>query len=293
MRLVQGLVLALCSGAILGCFTAQPERTLSQYQSPLPFDGPTGENAVQLLVALVERPVGDHSLNQEIWELVDEQGVDLERKGCLYDNGFRMGQFGSMPPAHLRDLICSERSCANPRRIRMYSGNSTTVVLGTTQEHCTFHLVNHHQTTPVEMDQAQCQFQIVPTLLADGSSRLQITPIIKHGQVVLQPHAVKDPAGTLRWELLAQQPVETYADLSWEQTVSDSEYIVIGAWLDRPDTLGQRCFMQADNDPPIQRLLVLRVLRSGLDAISTEELLSKSPSIAAQAGLATARGMRP
>ncbi len=261
MRRLQALVLALCSGAMLGCFTPQADRTTAKYPVRPACEGPTGPNTVLLRVALVERPVGDYALNHEIWELVDEQGLDLECKAHLHDNGFRMGQFGSVPPPSLDELIQSERSCANPRQIRMYSGNSTTVVLGTTQNHCAFNLLGKGQATPVELDQAVCQFQIVPTILSDGGTRLQITPIIKHGQAALQPRAVKDPSGTLRWELLAQQPVETYADLSWEQTITDSEYLVIGAWLDRPNTLGQRCFIQADMDPPIQRLLVLRPAR--------------------------------
>jgi hypothetical protein len=293
IRHIQALVLALVSAAMLGCFTAQPDRATSRYQSRMPYDGPMGENTVQLLVALVERPLGDHTLNQEIWELVDEQGLDLEQKVRLHENGLRMGQFGSQPPGSLRELICSERSCANPRRIKMISGNSTTLLLGPTQSHCTFNLVANGQPNLVELDQALCQFQIVPTLAPDGGTRLQITPIIKHGQTTLEPRSVKDPSGTLRWELLPEQPVETYADLSWQQTVGENEYLVIGAWLDRPDTLGQRCFIQSDTDAPIQRVLVLRALRGGVEAIPPDDLLNKSPPIAAQASLPTIRGVQP
>jgi len=293
MRQVSAVVLALCSTIVLGCFSPQHERTAALYQSQSPFQGPTGENVVQLLVALVERPVGDYAINGEIWELADEQGIELEHKALVYDNGLRIGQFGSLPPASLRDLIRSERSCANPRRIRLYSGNSTNVVLGTTQSHCAFQLVNDDDKTLVELDQAQCQFQIVPTLLSDGHTRLQITPLIKHGQPNFAPHAIQEPSGTLRWEMLVQQSVETYANLAWQQTVDDSDYIVIGTRLELPDTLGQRCFIQMDSDPPVQRLLVLRALRGGLDAIPVEELLSRSPSIAAQAGLSTIRGVHP
>jgi hypothetical protein len=293
MRQVHAMVLALCCGVVLGCFTPESERTTAHYQARSPFQGPTGDKVVQLLVALVERPVGDLALNQEIWSLADEQSIDLERKVLLEDNGFRMGQFGSLPPASLRNLIFSERSCANPRLIRIQSGNPTTVVLGTTQNHCSFELVTAGQKTPVDLDQAVCQFQIVPTLTPDGHTRLEITPLIKHGQIILDRRPITEPSGTLRWDVLARQPVETYSDLAWQQTLEDSEYLIIGAELDRPNTLGQRCFIQVENDPPIQRLLVLRALRGGLDANSAEELLSRSPSIAAQAGLSTARGVSP
>jgi hypothetical protein len=38
-----------------------------------------------------------------------------------------------------------------------------------------------------------------------------------------------------------------------------NEYLVIGAWRDRPDTLGQRCFLQPDAS--VHSLLMIRVAR--------------------------------
>jgi hypothetical protein len=291
MRRVLPVVLALCSGIFVGCFTPPTEHTAARY--PSPFEGPTGDNVVLLLVALVERPVGDRAINEEIWELADEQGIDLEHKTVVYDNGFRVGQFGSQPPASLRDLIRSERSCANPRQIRLHAGNATTVVLGSTQSHSFFQLVKDADKTSVELDQAQCQLQIVPTLLPDGHTRLQITPVVKHGQPSVMPRAVQEPSGTLRWDMRVQQPLETYSNLGWQQTVDDSDYLIIGTRLDHTDTLGQLCFIQTDGEPPIQRLLVLRAMRGGSDAHPIEEVTNRSSTIAAQAGLQTARGAHP
>src|SRR5262249_37608099 len=148
---------------------------------------PTGDDVVQLLVALVERPIGDFALNQEIWELADEQSLDLHGKVLLEENGFRMGQFGTLPPASLRELIRSERSCGNPRRIRTPAGSSTDVLLGPAVSRCAFELRREQQATPVELDQAQGMLVVAPTLVGDGRVQLQFTPAVKHGQPNLLP----------------------------------------------------------------------------------------------------------
>jgi len=293
MRHGLALVLALCCGLAQGCFSAQPTRTLSQYGSRAPFQGPTGDDVVHLFVALVERPLGDDALNQEIWQLADEQGVDLEQKVLLHQNGFRMGQFGSSPPSSLLELIRSARSCANPRWRSIRAGNQVTVLLDPRQAHCCFQLVQSGEAKPVELDQAQLQLQVTPTLTRDGKTRLQLTPCIKHGQPSVTTRAVMDPGGILRWDMECQQPVESYPQLSWQQTVSDSDFVVVGTWLNRQGTLGQRCFLETDVPPPLQRLLVLRAWRNGPDNWFNEDCLSKSTAIAAQAGLTTVRGSNP
>ena len=58
-------------------------------------------------VAVVERPYGDHFLDQEVWEGGDEQGY-LETKPLLEENGLRvcqldLGQAGSDGPA---TIVC-------------------------------------------------------------------------------------------------------------------------------------------------------------------------------------------
>jgi hypothetical protein len=290
MRLRLAMLLALSLVAGVGCFTAGPERTTTQYGARPPFQGPTGDDVVQLLVALIERPVGDFALNQEIWELADEQSVDLQAKVLLEENGFRMGQFGTQPPGSLRDLVASERSCVNPRRIQMRSGNNTQILLGPSSSRYVFQLRRDGQATPVELDQGQGMLLVTPHFTAEGKVQVQFTPAVKHGQQLLEPRSIQDPGGTLRWDLQVHQPMETYTHLSWQQTVCDSEYIIVGTWLEKHQTLGQSCFIEAEGIAPVQRLLVLRAMHSGQDEVPANDRLSRSPSLAVQAGLTAVRG---
>src|SRR4051794_34331530 len=107
MRQSLALVLALACAAVGGCFLGKPGHVTALLPGRAPFDGPTGEDVVLLRVALLERPTGDRCLNDELGRLADEQAitladkVNLERKGELADNGFRMGQIGGQPPASL------------------------------------------------------------------------------------------------------------------------------------------------------------------------------------------------
>jgi hypothetical protein len=280
-------VLALLAGALAGCFTGQPERSLSRL-GPAGLGGPAGEDVVQIDVALVERPLGDRYVNGELWELADEQGVTLERKAVLEENGFRVGQVGGLPPVGLQALLTSPRSCPDPHRLAVRAGNPTAVTLGPVWKACRFEVRQGAAAVGVELADAQCLLEIVPTLTDDGRTTLRFTPHVRHGQPRMVPQAAQGPDGWRRWECVARQAEETYAALSWELTVAPNEYVVVGTHLNKPDTLAQRCF----TDAGVQRLLVLRTGRALPGAPADEEFV-RVPPIALRAGWCTARGKAP
>src|SRR5205809_767388 len=77
-------VLALLT-AVSGCFTTDSARpgglNKRWHQTGLQ------DNAVQLDVAFVMRPVGDHYINRELWTHTDEMVVELDRRAPLEENG--------------------------------------------------------------------------------------------------------------------------------------------------------------------------------------------------------------
>jgi hypothetical protein len=56
-----------------------------------------------------------------------------------------------------------------------------------------------------------------------------------------------------------------------------------------PGTLGHCCFLHAEGQPPVQRLLVLRTAHAP-GRLPLDESLSRSPPLALQAGWHSARG---
>jgi hypothetical protein len=133
--------------------------------------------------------------------------------------------------------------------------------------------------------------EVVPTLAEEGKVQLRFTPRVRQGKPALALRPVQDPAGPLRWEWESQQPEEVYPWLAWEVTVTPNEYVVVGTWLDRVDSLGQRCFLarSADGLAPLQRLLVIRTAR-GPDAVLADPAFSRSPPLALRASWTSARG---
>lgn len=291
------LLLGLLAGSFVGCATDQPTHSTSWLDRLRGVRGPTGPDVVMMEVALLERPVGDRYLNQDLWALADEGVVAMERRALLEDNGLRIGQVGGITPAELQALLTSERSNVNPRLIELHAGNPTTVLLGPKAPQCRFQVHQGDELTPVTLEMAQCTLSVLPTLTADGHTRLKFTPQFFHGETKLLPQPAPDGSG---WVLQEQRPTERFPDLSWEVVLAPNEYVMIGARFDRPDTLGHQCFVRGDEPAPVQRLLVIRTGRpkAGLEldsgpAATEDDSFSRAPPLALQASWSTARGSGP
>jgi hypothetical protein len=291
MRPSLAVLLALAA-APAGCLPAPGGAAAARAEALRPRGGEAGD-VVEMDVAVLERPVGDRYVNEELWELVDEQALDLERKPALEDNGFRVGQVGGLPPAGLQALLTSERSCVDPRRHRLRSGTPVSVALGPAWKRCRYSLREGGRETPVDLSGAACTLEIVPTLTADGRTTLHFTPVVKHGQARVQPMAVQDPSGEHRWDVRSRQPTESYAWLSWEVTVAPNEYVVVGTRLGQDGTLGHRFFLGTEPGAKAQRLLVIRTGRPPPAREGDEGSFRLAPPLAHQAGKSSARGNMP
>jgi hypothetical protein len=294
MRHGPALLFALCTCLLLGCNSSQPIlRTSTWLERVLQPAGPTGPDTIQMDVALVERPLGDGYINGELWNSADEQVVALESKAIIEDNGFRVGQIGGITPAGLQTLLTSERSCANPRRLRSRAGKPTRLILGPEMALCRFQILRDGGTVQVALEKAQCTLEVTGTLANDGHTRLRFVPQILHGDTRLLPRPASDRSG---WILGEDRPTDRYPQLAWEVSLAPNEYVLVGGRYDRPETLGHQCFLRGDEQNPVQRLLVIRTSRPGKDldpplpVVSGEAPGPYPVSIATHAALTSARG---
>jgi hypothetical protein len=283
-------LLALAAVSLTGCFTAPPGRALSQYETHVPFSSLTGEDVVQLDVYLVERPAGDRCINHDVWELTDEQVLG-DRKPLLEENGLRAGILGDAPPDGLRAMLQSERSCANPRRLRLRVGKPATIVLSPVVPLLHFPLRQEGRKADVELEQARCLLDVTTRLADDGRMVLHCMPAVRHGPPAATPRPVQDPSGTLRWEVQTDQPSETYRGLGWDMTVSPNTYVAVGTFLEAPDTLGQAAFVTA-GPPRTQRVLVLRPGRALPERGPADRAVGNAGPLALQAAK-SGRGVAP
>ncbi len=281
------VLMAVGFAALAGCQSANKEHTTARLHAP-PMAGVVGDDVVYLDVAVIERPFGDVYLNRELWNEADEEVmrvegdpvVSLERKTTLEKNGFRIAQVGGMLPTKLHDLLMSPRSC-QARRSQKHAGNETILSCGSTRPHCRCQLAHDERTAILDVDKARCELQVMPSLSDDGRVRLCFTPRLKHGDVKTAFVPVRDADGQLHWERQEHQAEEVYPWLSWTLTLAPHEYVVVGALLDKGETLGEQFFLTQEEDQPVvQRLLVVRAAHVPTPAGSPEETQGRCPPLA-------------
>ncbi len=92
----------------------------------------------------------------------------------------------------------------------------------------------------------------------EGRIRLHFTPPYQARGTEAAFTPLHDAAGVLRWGRQEQQAEEVYSWLSWTITVAANEYVVLGTPLGKGETLGEQFFLSGEENPGVQRLLVLR-----------------------------------
>ena len=298
-----------------GCVLEGP--TTGLWNRMHPFQGPTGSDVIQLDVAILEAPVADATLNQQIWKLADELELAPEMQTLVEKNGFRVGQIGGIAPQELQTLLTSERSCVFSRRIQIRSGSSRSLLLGPAVSQCQFVLCEPGGERPVDLKNGRYFLSVVPTLTSNSAggplgarTQLRFTPEIQTGDEKDSSEASnnlnhKDETrhllglSTLHSPLSAsERSTERYANLAWDITLAPNDYVLIGARYDQPNTLGWHCFVRTDETTPVQRMLVVRTTRSA-PAVESEVAqspgwkptsFSQSPSLAAQASGSSLHG---
>jgi hypothetical protein len=243
-----------------------------------------GPDMITLDIAIIERPVGDKFLNEELWHSVDDMVVNLEAKALLAANGYRFGQVVGLAPSDLQTLLKSERYCLNPRRRVLASGRTVTQILGPVLPQANFVVRDGRNGMPLTLDQARFCLEVAPSFTRDNRIRLAFTPKVETGERMLpfQPDVEHST-----WTLRVDKPCRTFAQLTWEVTVEPNKLLVIGTLLDKEDTLGFGSFTQ-EAGPRVQRLLVLRASgaqRAAASDPAVDELMqsNSSPSLAQQA----------
>jgi hypothetical protein len=276
-----GLLLA----TLAGCWFARPTMKSTWLDKLRPFHGMTGPDVVILEVSLLELPLGDRYVNQEMWTGADEQFLSPELRILQEENGFRVAMLHGRPPDRLQSMLGNERFNRNSRQRRLRSGDTTTLDIGTKLELCEFELTTDGGTQSLKLEQPFCQMQVHPVIENDNRIRISFAPQIQHYDnkrlpsisaasiLPLQNHRVTDP----------------YPALKFDVTLGSNEWVVVGARYDKPKSLGFQFFVQPEAEKPVQRLLVLRAARGdgGVSAlpVSKPDSAASDLSLASQAAL--------
>lgn len=271
---------------LAGCLTPQLA-SRSMMDRLRAVGGPQGPDVVVFDVAEIEQPPSDGFIDRDLWAALDETAIGLDRKAALDDNGLRVGVVGGLPPGKLQALLHSDRSCPDPRRVTMRSGNAKSLVVGSAQNEVNFDTKVGDATRSIALSAAQPGFLITPQRTPDGRVTLQFTPQIQHGGRTL----FVQPAEGDGWALGGNRPAEKFGDLSFTVTLAPAEYVVVGTRYDRMRTIGHTTFVGTSGERPVQRLLVIRARPQG-DTPIADWTVAAGPRSAAPLALQASRTTR-
>jgi hypothetical protein len=276
MRSLCAFLSALLFIVALGCTTDGP-RAKNWFSSLPAFRGPTGSDVVQLEWGLIERPVGDRYLNEDLWSLANEQVVPLEHKDLFESNGLRIAQLGGLLPSEFLEMVRSERSNPAPQRQQVRAGRPTLLALGPVREECDCTrpaLINAMRVYPDFMFHAQFGITVTAALTDDNKVRLSFTPQVQHGIAKATIKAADDGSG---WTSSSQPTIDKYGELSWDATLASTEYLIIGGRLESSHCFGEEAFVRIDEPRPVQRLLVIRAARQVMTPAGAETAEENMP----------------
>jgi hypothetical protein len=272
MRPARVAWLGLLAALLTGCLHDQSVRSTSFLNRFRQLGGPTGPEAVYIEYVLIERPAGDVRINREAWASADEQVLGAETRAVVEENGFRIGLVGGLIPAEIDALMKNPKSTLGHRQRRLYSGNAAAITLNGPLAQCRFmpHAPGEKSPEPITFEQAQCVLNITPSLADGGKVRVQFTPVVQHHD---KKHFQSPAVSAGGWLNGAQKPAERYPEFAWDVTVSPSEWLLVGTFYDRDESLGYQFFNDQPAGKPVQRLLLIRAGRvQGADPLEGVEL---------------------
>ena len=218
-------------------------------------------NHALIEVALLERPLGDEYINEELWQHADELIVDLDRRAALDENGIRLGQLVGSPPSEFQQLLLSKRYCSNPQALIFPAGKTVPIMLGSVLPiaHSSYGYVEGKSRTEVSLDKVRYLLDVTASFMSDGRTKLTFSPKVENGEPILPFQASPDKS---IWEVRVEKACKKYPDLSWDVTLAPNQYLIVGTRLERERTLGHTALTEFVNESSVQRLLVIRNCRS-------------------------------
>jgi hypothetical protein len=267
MRQGGAYLLVLLCGCLGGCLSGDPAPSASWQQRVREGRGPLGPDGVLIGMVVIERPLGDSFLNEELWRWTDCEVAGLEKKAVLEENGFCVGQVIGINPDKLQSLLSCKRFWVGDRWQVLSAGGSTKMAISPVEPRCSFRLMTDAGPQFVELARAECVLQIEPTLTSEGRVKLKFTPSILYGD-----QSPSYEAGPLGWSLQYKRESKAYEAVQWEVTLAADQFLVVGTRFDEeadesaPPTLGSQFFLRDNGRMWMQRLLVVRANR-GVDAL--------------------------
>jgi hypothetical protein len=247
---ILGLVIIMMSGC-LGWQHIEPRKSVSQS----PFNnGPISPDAVALEYAILDLPAGDRVANQEAWKHVDELVLGVDQRALLEANGIRVGVIAGALPSELQEQIRHPRHEQTIRRRQMIADEQATLMLHNQLNKSPIQLISSMDIKPADrpIDEDQANLIVIPHREADGRVRVQVSPELS----AQQTKNWLPGADGANWSKVTEG--NRFNQIGFEVTINPGEYLIMGARIDKENSIGDRLFFSGGEKQRRQKLFILR-----------------------------------
>jgi hypothetical protein len=205
---------------------------------------------------LIERPLGDPFLDNELWTATLPVGTP-ETRALLEENGIRMGILSGILPTQFQKLLENKADVVDPHLMTFNNRIEAVIPTAGPLEDCQFDLLKDLAGKPeaVSLKRASCGLLTRPQGMEEGRVKMWCEPQIQHGDSEIRFRPSADGTQLAKFE---EVPVEKYTSLGIEVFLKTDECLVIGCISERQSTLGTKLFSAESSGNLRQRLVVIR-----------------------------------
>ena len=259
---------------IVGC-----SAPIQKGRSPL-MPARMSDDSVVLDMFFVRFPFGDPTVNEELWEEIDEQRFSPELRERLTQNGFRVGLISGPIPAKLSELLqltdkpaptgelegaqvdsLETQPSVVRRHLQIRAGQRSDIVASGVHAELPVFTGESGRLSGQTYFQAQGIFAVKSLPQPNGRVRLELTPELHHDQP--QQRWV-GRHGMMRLD--TSRPKRAFDEMILATDLTPGAMLVLSSLPNRPGSLGHYFFTQNDGRRE-QKLLVVRLSQTQHDGL--------------------------
>ena len=234
----------------------------------------TAPDSVALEIFQVRYPASDRELDEQLWQAVDEQRLDVDVRHGLIRNGFRAGVLSGAVPDSLARHLKLDSQMPETQASRLITGESAdpTVTRRIVQ-------LSHHDSATIRMTQ---EVRTKLSVLVSGSSglrgrsfeqvrpvysmrakavvgqrvELKLTPELQHGEI-LNRYVPSDQGILL---MMPSRERELYDALELNVEMTAGEILIVGGLPDASGSLGHAFHAEHHRGPAELKLVLVRLV---------------------------------
>jgi hypothetical protein len=233
------------------------------------------DDRIAVELYFIHVPAADQPRIDAAWREIDEQTLPADMRKNLAQHGFRAGVVGALP-AVIDEIVRTQGSTATAsqaqadpaeaqpiasrQELRLRPGKRAEIVPSPVHEKLTVMTWKDGELTGRTYETVQGKFRIQCEPQGDHRVRVELTPELHHGKPKRQ--WVGDDGV---WRLDTGQEQVVFHDLRISSLLSPGQFLVLAAREQPLRSLGRDFLSSTQSGKPIQKLLVLRLIKCEFD----------------------------